>query len=184
MSSRDDVSVTRRRSSSRDEISTRKKAARKPPEQRSISGQFQPGNSFAWRPGVSGNLSGRPRVSGFVREALREELQAAAPCSKCRGTGKRGRGKCRACHGAGVAIGTSAARRIARVLTQKALGGSLTAIGMVITHVEGPLPLPVDLDVHGDPKVDVRTLHMLIERSERKQREREREQKERERYDA
>ncbi len=44
---------------------------------------------------------------------------------------------------------------------------------LALDHIDGLPKQALDIDVHGEPKIDVRTLHMLIKRSDEREKARE-----------
>jgi hypothetical protein len=94
--------------------------------EQTVNGKFAPGNSIGkqFTTGVSGNPSGRPRLTK-ITEALREQVSEELP---------------------DASEGTIA-EAIARRLIKLALGGDIAAIREVLDRTEGRPKQSLDLDV-------------------------------------
>ncbi len=93
--------------------------------------KFPPGNKIGNRfpKGVSGNLSGRPRLTKLT-EALREQLAEEMPNAPER----------------------TVAEAIARALIKEAVSGNIAAIREVFDRSEGKAPLTLDVgNKDGEP---------------------------------
>jgi hypothetical protein len=96
-----------------------------------VKGKFPPGNKIGNRfpKGVSGNLSGRPRLTKLT-EALREQLAEEMPNAPER----------------------TVAEAIARALIKEAVSGNIAAIREVFDRSEGKAPLTLDVgNKDGEP---------------------------------
>ena len=102
---------------------------KKSPGRRAKTGEVAPefiqaGEPFRWKPGISGNPSGRPAVQ-TLGKACRELLSKLAP------------------DGSGMTY----AEAIAHSLADKALGGDVRAAAELADRAEGRPTQPIDLEV-------------------------------------
>jgi len=150
---------------------TKKRTASKQAKNRRGKNLVKAGASTRFQPGRSGNPGGRPKSISAIRPLLREQLGELAPCELCKGRGRRGSGKCRACDGSGSGFETYA-QRIARVAIELAAKGDVRVIEWLVDQIDGPATQSHELELrNGQPTIPAELLRSIMRRANAKEKE-------------